>query len=66
MKFYQDLDEEIDYLHSVIAKQEVSEIKPPHKQPKHPGKNLDNNQQNYQTLPVLNGFTSNTRTVLLV
>ncbi|XP_071396894.1 neural proliferation differentiation and control protein 1a isoform X2 [Centroberyx affinis] len=26
--FYPDLDEEIDYLHSVIEKQEVSEIKP--------------------------------------
>ncbi|XP_040915290.1 neural proliferation differentiation and control protein 1a [Toxotes jaculatrix] len=29
--FYPDLDEEIDYLQSVIEKQEVSEIKPPKK-----------------------------------
>ncbi|XP_044030573.1 neural proliferation differentiation and control protein 1a [Siniperca chuatsi] len=34
--FYPDLDEEIDYLHSVIEKQEVTEIKPPKKQSKHP------------------------------
>ncbi|XP_068561960.1 neural proliferation differentiation and control protein 1a [Cebidichthys violaceus] len=33
--FYPDLDEEIDYLHAVIEKQEVTEIKPP-KQSRHP------------------------------
>lgn len=37
--FYPDLDEEIDFLHSVIEKQEVSEIRQPKKQSKHPGKN---------------------------
>ncbi|XP_033502021.1 neural proliferation differentiation and control protein 1a [Epinephelus lanceolatus] len=36
MRVYPDVDEEIDYLHSVIEKQEISEIKPPRKQPKHP------------------------------
>lgn len=36
--FYPDLDEEIDYIHSVIEKQEVIETKPPKKQSKHPGK----------------------------
>nr|XP_020493707.1 neural proliferation differentiation and control protein 1-like isoform X2 [Labrus bergylta] len=30
------LDEEIDYLHSVIEKQEISEIKPPKQRNKHP------------------------------
>ncbi|XP_042251172.1 neural proliferation differentiation and control protein 1a [Thunnus maccoyii] len=34
--FYPDLDEEIDYLHSYIEKQEVAEIKHPQKQSKHP------------------------------
>ncbi|XP_041816008.1 neural proliferation differentiation and control protein 1a [Chelmon rostratus] len=34
--FYPELDEEIDYLHSAIEKQEVIEIKPPEKQSKHP------------------------------
>nr|XP_046231166.1 neural proliferation differentiation and control protein 1a [Scatophagus argus] len=34
--FYPDLDEEIDYLHSVIEKQEVTEVKPPRKTAKHP------------------------------
>ncbi|XP_037609247.1 neural proliferation differentiation and control protein 1a [Sebastes umbrosus] len=34
--FYPDLDEEIDYIHSVIEKQEVIETKPPKKQSKHP------------------------------
>uniref|UniRef100_A0AAQ4Q9B3 Neural proliferation, differentiation and control, 1a n=1 Tax=Gasterosteus aculeatus aculeatus TaxID=481459 RepID=A0AAQ4Q9B3_GASAC len=33
--FYPDVDEEIDYIHSVIEKQEVTEIKPP-KRTKHP------------------------------
>ncbi|XP_037341142.1 neural proliferation differentiation and control protein 1a [Pungitius pungitius] len=33
--FYPDLDEEIDYIHSVIEKQEVTEFKPP-KRTKHP------------------------------
>ncbi|XP_068430986.1 neural proliferation differentiation and control protein 1a [Clinocottus analis] len=33
--FYPDLDEEIDYLHAVIEKQEVTEIKP-QRQTKHP------------------------------
>lgn len=36
--FYADPDEEIDYLQSVIAKQEVTEIQPP----KNPGKNNHN------------------------
>ncbi|KAM9338087.1 neural proliferation differentiation and control protein 1a [Symphorus nematophorus] len=36
VKFYPELDEEIDYLRSVIEKQEVTEIKPPNTQPKHP------------------------------
>ncbi|KAM6975930.1 neural proliferation differentiation and control protein 1a [Tautogolabrus adspersus] len=36
MSFYPYLDEEIDYLHSVIEKQEISEIKPPKQQSKHP------------------------------
>nr|XP_019937445.1 PREDICTED: neural proliferation differentiation and control protein 1-like [Paralichthys olivaceus] len=36
---YPDLDEEIDFLQSVIEKQEVSEIKTPKKQSKHPGEN---------------------------
>lgn len=31
-----DLDEEIDYLHSVIEKQQVSKVKTPKKQPSHP------------------------------
>lgn len=34
--FYPGLDEEIDYLHSVIEKQEVTEIKTPRKLSKHP------------------------------
>uniref|UniRef100_A0A3B5ASG8 Neural proliferation, differentiation and control, 1a n=1 Tax=Stegastes partitus TaxID=144197 RepID=A0A3B5ASG8_9TELE len=38
MTSYTDLDEEIDFLHSVIAKQEVSQMKTPKKQSKHPGK----------------------------
>ncbi|TNN70742.1 hypothetical protein EYF80_019025 [Liparis tanakae] len=38
--FYPDLDEEIDYIHSVIEKQEVTDIKPP-KQPKHPAAKAD-------------------------
>ncbi|XP_034403383.1 neural proliferation differentiation and control protein 1a isoform X2 [Cyclopterus lumpus] len=37
VSFYPDLDEEIDYIHSVIEKQEVTEIKPP-RQSKHPAK----------------------------
>jgi len=40
--FYPDLDEEIDYIHSVIEKQEVTDIEPP-KQSKHPGKSLECN-----------------------
>ncbi|XP_031133878.1 neural proliferation differentiation and control protein 1a isoform X2 [Sander lucioperca] len=36
VKFYPDVDEEIDYLHSVIEKQEVTEIRPPKKHSKHP------------------------------
>ncbi|XP_008302559.1 neural proliferation differentiation and control protein 1-like [Stegastes partitus] len=36
MTSYTDLDEEIDFLHSVIAKQEVSQMKTPKKQSKHP------------------------------
>ncbi|XP_023146266.1 neural proliferation differentiation and control protein 1a [Amphiprion ocellaris] len=36
MTSYADLDEEIDFLHSVIEKQEVSEVKIPTKQSKHP------------------------------
>ncbi|KAF1377404.1 hypothetical protein PFLUV_G00200470 [Perca fluviatilis] len=34
--FYPDVDEEIDYLHSIIEKQEVTEIRPPTKHSKHP------------------------------
>lgn len=34
--FYPQLDEEIDYLESVIQKQEVTAVKPPKKLPKHP------------------------------
>ncbi|XP_034752473.1 neural proliferation differentiation and control protein 1a isoform X2 [Etheostoma cragini] len=34
--FYPNVDEEIDYLHSVIEKQEVTEIRPPKKHSKHP------------------------------
>lgn len=41
--FYPDLDDEIDYLHSVIEKQSVSEFISVTKQPKHPGKKLKNN-----------------------
>lgn len=36
MTFYPDLDEEIDLLHSVIEKQEVTEIRPHKQQSKHP------------------------------
>ncbi|XP_022071400.1 neural proliferation differentiation and control protein 1a isoform X2 [Acanthochromis polyacanthus] len=36
MTSYADLDEEIDFLDSVIEKQEVSEVKTPEKQSKHP------------------------------
>lgn len=35
--FHPDLDEEIDFLHSYIEKQEVTEIRPSHLQSKHPG-----------------------------
>lgn len=38
--FYPDLDEEIDYIHSVIEKQEVTDIEPP-KQSKHPAAKAD-------------------------
>ncbi|KAM3599785.1 uncharacterized protein V6R79_011505 [Siganus canaliculatus] len=34
--FYPDSDEEIDYIHSVIEKQEVSESRPPKQPSKHP------------------------------
>ncbi|XP_032394945.1 neural proliferation differentiation and control protein 1a isoform X1 [Etheostoma spectabile] len=34
--FYPNVDEEIDYLHSVIEKQEVTEIRPPKKHSEHP------------------------------
>lgn len=43
VKFYPDVDEEIDYLHSVIEKQEVTEIRPPKKHSKHPGKSPESN-----------------------
>lgn len=41
--FYPDLDEEIDYLHAVIEKQEVTEIKPP-RQSTHPVAKADDNK----------------------
>ncbi|GAA6232034.1 neural proliferation differentiation and control protein 1-like [Lates japonicus] len=36
VSYYPDLDEEIDFLESVITKQEVTELKQPNKQSKHP------------------------------
>lgn len=40
---YTDLDEEIDYLHSYIEKQAVTEIKQPQKEVKHHGKSPESN-----------------------
>ncbi|XP_070845396.1 neural proliferation differentiation and control protein 1a [Chaetodon trifascialis] len=34
--YYPELDEEIDYLHSAIAKQEVIDVRPPERQSKYP------------------------------